>query len=397
MMYKIGDGIISPLGSTTLDNYDAVKSGSTGLKSFPAGFRGVPFPYTASLLNPRLLEEYAAPYCGARTHTISRFRQAISAVFESAVTNSLTEFHKTRLFSSKRVAYIFCTTKGNIDSYDNLTSDFSETRLYPWHLAQKMMDELMIQGKPIVLTGSSLGGVQAQLLADRILNASDLYDYAVVIAAELCSLFTLSGMKAVGFLSDDHVRPYDKSRDRGNIGELAACMIFASEKAYKQDKKEVDFPSNIAFRAGSVTCDAYDYMAPSPTGEGLQRAIRKVMKSVSVMDLAFVNSQGLLVPGYDEMNSIAIQKSGLSRVPVNCFEANYGHCFNATGLADTILSCKALEFGEILPTLGFSKPGYTGKMKMATQTGTSKKNSFLKIASGVAGMNGAVVYSRTKN
>ena len=397
MMYKIGDGIISPLGSTTLENYDAVRSGATGLKSFPAGFRGVPFPYMASLINPRLLEEYAAPYCGARTHNISRFRQAVSAVLESAVTNSLSEYHKTRLFSSKKVAFIFCTTKGNVDSYDNLTSDFSDTRLYPWHLAQKMMDELMLQGKPIVLTNSFVGGVQAQLLADRVLNASDLYDYAVVIAAELCSFFTISGLNAEGFLSDKNVRPYDAARDRGNVGELAACMIFAGEKAYKQDKKEISFPTNIAYRAGSMTCDAYDYLIPSPSGEGLQRAIKKAMKSVSVTDLAFINAQGTPVPGFDNMDSVAIQRSGLSRVPVSCFEANFGHCFNASGLADTILSCRALEFGEVLPTLGFSKPGFTGKMKMATVLGTSKKNSFLKIATGVGGLNGAVVYSKTKN
>jgi chorismate synthase len=65
MMYKIGDGIISPLGATTEDNYLAVRSGLTGIRQFPAGFRDLKEPILASLISPVELEELATPYCVA--------------------------------------------------------------------------------------------------------------------------------------------------------------------------------------------------------------------------------------------------------------------------------------------------------------------------------------------
>ena len=66
MMYKIGDGIISPLGSTTEENFQAVKAGYSGIRQFPAGFRGLSHPILAALISPRDLENLAAPYAGAR-------------------------------------------------------------------------------------------------------------------------------------------------------------------------------------------------------------------------------------------------------------------------------------------------------------------------------------------
>ena len=49
MIYRIADNIISPLGETTAQNYEAVKAGRTQLHRY-AQYPGIPDPFVASFL-----------------------------------------------------------------------------------------------------------------------------------------------------------------------------------------------------------------------------------------------------------------------------------------------------------------------------------------------------------
>ena len=50
MATVIGDNIISPLGFTTDENYQAVRLGKTALRHYDT-VEGIPFPFTASLFS----------------------------------------------------------------------------------------------------------------------------------------------------------------------------------------------------------------------------------------------------------------------------------------------------------------------------------------------------------
>ena len=396
MMYKIGDGIISPLGSTTEENFQAVKEGYSGIRKFPAGFRELSNPILAALISPRELESLAAPYAGARIHMMSRYHQAMSAVFESAVSNSLPEIYRNEIFQSSRVAFIFCTTKGDVDSFRELSDQTLNPRLYPWHVSQQMMNELNLHGKPYVVMNSTLAGMQAQIVANRLLCKGSPYDFAVIIGVELISMFTVFLLSQVGVVSNDPVRPFNKESDGTNPGESASCAIFVSEEKLHKDRKHLNIPYAVKYRGGIVTTDPVSEGNLDPEGNGLQMAIQKVMAQESIRNLSFITAQGVGLKAFDYLTAKAIDKAGLRRVPVNSFEGNFGHSSGSTSLMNCILGAKALEEGVILPTLGHTNLGTKSRIQVVTSIKKSGKNSFLNVSAGLGGVNAVTLYTKEK-
>jgi len=396
MMYKIGDGIISPLGATTEENYQAVKAGYTGIRQFQAGFRGMPDPIKAALISPRDLEALAAPYCGARTHAMSRYRQAMSAVFESAVSNTVPDKYRNEILSSSKVAFVFCTTKGDVDSYRELTDHTTRPRLYPWHVPQRMMDELKLPGKPYVVMNSSLSGLQAQIVANRLLCKDSPYDFAVVIGVELLSMFTIALLRSAGVVSEHFVMPFDDTYNGSNPGESASCAIYMSEERFQKDKKNLHLPAVIKFVRGVVTNDPCYVKTPYPEGAALQRALHTVMQEEYVRNLSFINVHGVGLKSYNQMVFKALEKSGLRKVPMNCFEGNFGHSSGSTSLMNSVLGAKSLENEEILPTLGFQKNENPGKVHFVSEILSSRKNSFLNISMGFGGVNAVTLFTKER-
>lgn len=396
MMYQIGDGIISPLGMTTEENYQAVRAGLTGIQQFPAGFRGLSDSVLAALISPKELENFAVPYCGARTHMMSRYQQAISAVLESAVSNTMPDIYRDEIFTSRRVALIFCTTKGDVDLLCELGNRTTAPRLYPWHAPQCMMEELELPGKPYVVMNSTLSGLQAQMLADRLLCKGSPYDFAVIVGVELINMFTIFLLKEAGLVSDTFVRPYDKAGTGTNPGESASCAIYVSEERFNKDRKSLHMPSVIKFRSGVVTTDPCFRKNPNPEGIALQRAIKKVMAEENIRNLSFINVQSIGLKSYHNMISVAIERSGLKKVHVNCFEANFGHSSGSSSLMNSILGSKSLERKEILPTLGYTDHGVEGKILINTQLKSSLKHSFISLSSGFGGVNAVALFTKEK-
>lgn len=128
----------------------------------------------------------------------------------------------------------------------------------------------------------------------------------------------------------------------------------------------------------------------------MQRAIRKVLSHESTRNLSFINMHGVGKRVFDNMTSVAIDKAGLRRVPVNCFEANFGHSSGSTSLLDSILAAKSLERKEILPTLGYDAHKVDGRIQVVSSVKPSAKNSFMAVSSGFGGVNAAVLFSREK-
>ena len=56
MIYRLADNIISPLGETTDENYQAVKEGRSALNKY-MGKWGVPDSYTASFFTQEQAED----------------------------------------------------------------------------------------------------------------------------------------------------------------------------------------------------------------------------------------------------------------------------------------------------------------------------------------------------
>jgi 3-oxoacyl-[acyl-carrier-protein] synthase-1 len=106
--------------------------------------------------------------------------------------------------------------------------------------------------------------------------------------------------------------------------------------------------------------------------------------------LAFVNAHGTATPFNDEMEAVALSRSGLESVPVNSFKAYVGHTLGAAGLVETILSAHSLSQRKHIQSLGYETRGVSTNMHVVVTPSEIDKDECLKTASGFGGCNAVV-------
>ena len=362
MVYKIADNILSPLGETTEQNYQAVKAGRSALCRYSDHWQ-LPEPFSASLFSEAQWQALAAegltPFEALATSSVRR------ALKDAAVDPA-----------RKGVVLIISTTKGNVDQLTQETTD----DLSPGASARKMARVLGFTTEPIVVCNACISGVSALLLAARLLEAGT-YDVAVVCGADVQSRFVVSGFQSFHVVSSEACRPFDMERTGLSLGEAAATMILSRQSQ----------PQAWGIVTGAVRNDAFHISSPAKDGEGACQALRQVMQGVSPSQLAFINAHGTATMFNDQMESVAIERAGLSSVPVNGYKGYYGHTMGAAGVVETILSMAALDDHTILGTKGFEEAGVSGKIRLVASSEATDKQAFVKVISGFGGCNAALL------
>lgn len=362
MVYKIADNILSPLGETTEQNYQAVKAGRSTLCRYSDHWQ-LPEPFSASLFSEAqwqaLDAEGLTPFEALATSSVRR------ALKDAAVDPA-----------QKGVVLILSTTKGNVDQLTQETTD----DLSPGASARKMARVLGFTTEPIVVCNACISGVSALLLAARLLEAGT-YDVAVVCGADVQSRFVVSGFQSFHVVSSEACRPFDMERTGLSLGEAAATMILSRQSQ----------PQAWGIVTGAVRNDAFHISSPAKDGEGACQALRQVMQGVSPSQLAFINAHGTATMFNDQMESVAIERAGLSSVSVNGYKGYYGHTMGAAGVLETILSMAALDDHTILGTKGFEEAGVSGKIRLVASSEATDKQAFVKVISGFGGCNAALL------
>ena len=367
MISVLSTNITSPLGFTTEQNYQAVLTGTSALKRYE-GMWGLPEPFAASLFSE---EQKAALALDGFTR------------FESLAIRSVQEAlsHIQLDVASSRAILILSTTKGNVESLDNPDQ---EGHYFPSKTAQTIAKALGISTMPIVVCNACVSGLSAQLLANNLLSAG-LYDYAIVVGAEVQSKFIVSGFQSLKAVSDEPCHPFDIERIGLNLGEAAATIIFARTSS-KESWCLVD---------GATCNDAFHNISPSPKADGCTRAIEAVMRDRDKSKLATICVHGTATLYNDQMESVAIQKAGLSDIPLSALKGYYGHTMGAAGVLETILTMRATDDGVVLCSKGFTEVGVSGKICISNEILQTNKTSFLKLLSGFGGSNVAALFSKT--
>lgn len=350
-MEIIATNITSPLGRTTDENYQAVRKGHSALRQYKNNERGVPFEFCAALFEEETPFEVLA---------YSSAKEAISQV---------------DCINLARTVYILSTTKGEIG-------------VAPGDSATHIATRLGIQNKPIVVCNACISGVAAQILAARLLEEG-LYDYAVVTGADVLNDFIISGFQSLKALSPEPCRPFDIERLGLNLGEAAATVILA---AHSHGNNDTLFSVHT-----SLKNDAHHITNPHPKGEGAYLALKAACKGIDINDIACISVHGTATMYNDQMESMAIQRAGLSDIPATALKGYYGHTLGAAGLLETILTARALQDGVILATKGYEERGVSGRVKIAAEERTTNKRCFIKMMSGFGGCNAAMVINASRN
>lgn len=372
MLKVVSTNIVSPLGMSSKENWRAVMQGRSALRRLE-NYKGIPLPFVASVFTPEQVEELAV-------EGFTRFESLAIRSITEALTHTDLDVH------GERTIFILSTTKADVEELG-----FAAERDGDYHRpalsAQRIAEHVGIGGGAIVCCNACISGVSAQILADRLISCGH-YDNAVVCGADLVSSFTASGFLSFKSLSNEACRPFDADRQGLNLGEAAATIVFTRADSLRD--------GDWLFERGEMDNDAFHLSTPAPSGEGARKVLEAVMKGRDASELAFVSAHGTATMFNDQMESVAIEKAGLSSVPLTALKGWFGHTLGASGVLEVILGMMAVSESVVLPLRGFREIGVSGKVNLSPELRTTDKNSFLKMISGFGGCNAAALYRRVR-
>ena len=374
-VFITADNIFSPLGISSVENFEQLKISVSGVKKQEDPTMSDQ-PFYASLFN----REDASLHDDAK-NKFTKFEKLLIASISDALQDSgvNTRDNKTVL--------IISSTKGNISLLESgIPGKELKKRIALTTSAKLVADHFHFVNQPIIISNACISGVLAIVTGMRMIQSGH-YENAVIAGADVISKFVLSGFQSFQAISDGVCKPFDAARAGINLGEGAGTVILSSQKKYS---------CGIKVSAGSVSNDANHISGPSRTGEPLFAAIRKTLKnadlSPSVIDL--ISAHGTATVYNDEMEAKAITLANMQSAPVNSLKAYYGHTLGAAGVIESVVSIHSMKENIILPTMGFQNLGVTKPINIcASLLKTSIKNC-LKTASGFGGCNAAVIFSK---
>lgn len=372
MLKVVSTNIVSPLGISSQENWRAVMQGRSALRRLE-NYKGIPLPFVASVFTPEQVE-------GLAVEGFTRFESLAIRSITEALTHTDLDVH------GERTIFILSTTKADVEELG-----FAAERDGDYHRpalsAQRIAEHVGIGGGAIVCCNACISGVSAQILADRLISCGH-YDNAVVCGADLVSPFTASGFLSFKSLSNEVCRPFDADRQGLNLGEAAATIVFTRADSLRD--------GDWLFERGEMDNDAFHLSTPAPSGEGARKVLEAVMKGRDASELAFVSAHGTATMFNDQMESVAIEKAGLSSVPLTALKGWFGHTLGASGVLEVILGMMAVSESVVLPLRGFREIGVSGKVNLSPELRATDKNSFLKMISGFGGCNAAALYRRVR-
>src|SRR5947207_2475112 len=176
-VWLAADSVISPLGSTSQENFNKILAGETGIKSSQD------------------------KSFGEKTVCISRCAELnvtpVATRFESLAAQALLELQRQVALPMERTLFILSTTKGNIEVLENGQANHSRIDL---HTVAGMLGKQIRAEKQMVVSNACTSGVVALIVAKRYIENGD-FDHAIVLGVDALTRFVISGFQSLNALS----------------------------------------------------------------------------------------------------------------------------------------------------------------------------------------------------
>jgi beta-ketoacyl-acyl-carrier-protein synthase II len=152
-------------------------------------------------------------------------------------------------------------------------------------------------------------------------------------------------------------RPFDSTRDGFVMGEGASVLILESlEHAIGRDA-----PIYAEVLGSSVASDAFDVVAPDPSGNGEVRVMRLALADAGVSpdEIDYISAHATSTVVGDNIEAKAIKKlfgERAFKIPISAHKSMIGHTLGAGGALEAVVSVLTLRDQKIHPTINLVSP-----------------------------------------
>jgi 3-oxoacyl-[acyl-carrier-protein] synthase II len=213
------------------------------------------------------------------------------------------------------------------------------------------------------------------------------------------SLAGFTSIKALSERNDEPVkasRPFDAKRDGFVMGEGAG--IFILEELGRALRRNARIYAELA--GYGMSSDAYHVAAPDPTGDGAARVMRRAMEDAGIApeDIQYINAHGTSTPLNDKTETAAIKAvfgDHARKLAVNSTKSMTGHLLGAAGGLEAGVTALAI-FNKIMPpTINYEFPDPECDLDYVPNTARPAEIVYgLSNSFGFGGTNGSIILKR---
>ena len=392
-----GMGIISSIGNSVEENYNALlnsQAGITTIDNITTVHVDVIKVGEIKKTNQELVEDLQL----GKDNNFSRTAMLGTIAAKQAVKNAgITSINEYRpgLISATSVGGMDMTERYYHEYFDNPDVIKYISSHNAGDNTEKMASELGLKGMVTTISTACSSAANAIMLGARLIKSGKL-DRVIVGGTDALSKFTINGFKTLMILSDGYNKPFDNNRNGLNLGEAAAYLVLESEELVKKENKKV-----LARVSGYGNAnDAFHQTASSENGDGAFLAMEKAFKIAQLQpeQIDYINVHGTATPNNDLSEGRAIARLfGENKVPdFSSTKPFTGHTLAAAAAIEAVYSVLAIQNNVVFPNLNFETP--MEEFNLLPQTTLKHKNieHVLSNSFGFGGNCSTLIFSKSE-
>ena len=397
-----GMGIVSPIGNSINDAWDACKSGVSGISFNETNIPGSPVTIGGRIKDLDYKEYLDVKEIRRLDPFIQYSLISSSQAIKDASIDSSINYSRVGVNFSSGIGGI-----SNIEKNHNLLNKYSYKKISPFFVPGSIIN--MASGLISIrngFTGPSMSTVTACSAASHSIGMSARSiaygDADIMIAGggEMSSTpLGIGGFIAARALSESSdpltaSRPWDKDRDGFVLSDGSASLVL-EEYEHAVNRNVHIYGELIGF---GMSSDAYHMTAPPENGRGAATAMQEALKDAEIdcSEINYINAHGTSTPLGDLAESNAIKSIFTNTTPnISSTKSMTGHTLGAAGAIESIFSLLAIRDGVVPPTINLDNldPNcgldFTPLIARERKITTVMNNSF-----GFGGTNSSLIFKR---
>ena len=393
-----GIGVISSIGSSREDFWNALVAGKSGISRISSFDTSEFSNHMAGEVKAFDPGRYLTP---SRISQMGRASQLAFAAAKLAIEDSQLKFDQAL---REDAGVVLGTTMGETQVFQQLNESWvkepqkpletSLLRMCPSdNISGNIAEEFALLGPvQMISTACAAGNYAIGFAFDQV--RFDRVRIMLAGGVDAFSRIAFIGFNRLLSLAPDKVRPFDKNRKGMMVGEGAGVVVVESLESALQRNAPI-YAEVLGY---GLSCDAYHMTMPH--AEGIAEAIVKSLQESSIQpeDVDYYNAHATGTVTYDKEECLAIKKAfggHYKKLAVNSIKSMLGHTMGAASAIEAIACCLTLKHDIIAPTINYEIPDPECDIDCVSNTARRQKvNIALNQASAFGGNNASLVLKK---